>query len=581
MSLFSKSLQTKLIIISLLILAIPSIIIGSVSFQISKQQLTAAGETQLKNDTRLVIAMIDSLQEQVANGQLTMQDAQEKIKQEILGKKQANGLRPVNARYDLGKNGFFYVLDQHGQSLASPTSEGKNLWNVTAKDGTYVMQNVIKAAQQGGGYTIYDWPLPNNPNSSASKITYSEVDPHWGWVVVAGSYLQDFNSGANLVLYFLMIALGISLLIGAFIIWWIARKITQPIKQISVQAESVANGDLTIEHLELKSKDEIGRLSMSFNRMIDSLRSIVTEVNDSAILLSSSSEQLSASAEQSSKATEQVAYTMQELAAGTENQAAGINQTNVTIKELAAGAQHISAKSEAVSTSAVQASDTAKEGHLLIQKVVQQMESIRTTVNDSAQAIRTLGEHAKTIDNIVEVITGISNQTNLLALNAAIEAARAGEHGRGFAVVADEVRKLAEQSSVSAKQIGEYTKSIQSEIQKSMASMETGTHEVATGMHDVYLTGESFEKIQAAVEDVAVQISEVSASVQQMTASTEQIVHSIDIVTKATEQSVDGVQTVSASTEEQLASMEEISSSAIALSAMAQQLDASINKFKL
>jgi methyl-accepting chemotaxis protein len=576
-----RSLQTKLIVICLLILAIPSIIIGSISYQVSKQELTKAGQVQLKNDVRLVVSMISSLNDQVENGKLSLQDAQEKIKQEILGKKQTNGLRPVNPKYDLGKNGFFYVLDQHGQSLASPTSEGKNLWNVTAKDGTYVMRNVIKIAQTGGGYTIYDWPLPNKPNATSSKITYSEVDPHWGWVIVAGSYLQDFNGGANSVLYILLVTLGISLVIGAVIIWGFARRITNPLKLMDRQAEMIANGDLSTELLHLKNKDELGRLSASFNSMITSIREIVAEVGETAIQLSSSSEELSASAEQSSQAAEQVANTMQEFASGTEKQALGIRETEKSIKEMAVGVQQISSNAETVSSTAIYASEVAKDGNVLIQKVVEQMKSIHTTVDNSAQMIRTLGEHAQMIDKIVEVITGIAGQTNLLALNAAIEAARAGEEGRGFAVVADEVRKLAEQSSESAKKIGDYTKSIQSQIQESILSMDIGTKEVAVGIEDVYLSGESFKKIQAAVEEVVVQISGVTASVQQMAASTEQIVHSAAIITQITDQTVDGVQTVSASSQEQLASMEEISSSASSLSAMAQQLDSLIHKFKL
>ncbi|RAK23467.1 methyl-accepting chemotaxis protein [Anoxybacillus vitaminiphilus] len=380
----------------------------------------------------------------------------------------------------------------------------------------------------------------------------------------------------------IVLSLGIiSVLVGSIISWYISRMISRPVMAIAGAAQKIASGDLTADEIKVKNRDEIGDLAKSFNQMSKNLRELIHQVASSAEQVAASAEELTASAEQTSKAAEQIAATMQDVAAGAEKQVQSFQETSQTANEISFGAQQIASNAQSVSSIAMDAVEKATHGGKTIDVAIKQMSSINETVNGLAAVIKNLGERSKEIGQITDVITGIAEQTNLLALNAAIEAARAGEQGRGFAVVADEVRKLAEQSAQSAQQISRLISAIQEETNKAVQSMEAATKEVVSGIGVVNTAGESFNQIQSSINEVTSHIQEISSAIQQMAAGTEQMVQSMQQIAKVAETSAAGTQEASSVTEEQLAVMEEISSSAESLSHMAEELQALIGKFKI
>lgn len=393
--------------------------------------------------------------------------------------------------------------------------------------------------------------------------------------------VQRKNEMSRFIALLLVIS-AVSVTFGLIVGFLIIRSIVKPLQQVNVQLREIAEGegDLTRE-LSIKTKDEIGDLSQSFNKMIGSLRSLIHQVRSNAEQVAASSEELTASAEQTSRATEQIAHTIQRVAEGTEHQVKSTGESSKAVQELSIGVEQVAGNAQSASSTAIHTSEMALEGNRAVQTAVTQMNSINGTIHQLAEVVKGLGERSQEIGQIVEVIGGIAAQTNLLALNAAIEAARAGEHGRGFAVVADEVRKLAEQSSQSALQIAELITAIQAETNQAVQSMESGKKEVEEGIGVVSKAGETFAQIQLSVQNVATQIEEVSAAAQQMSANTTQVVGSINLITEVAQESAAGTQEVSAAAEEQLASMEEIATSAASLSRMAEELQALIGRFKV
>ena len=262
------SIRIKLIIMSLLFLAVPSLLIGIIGYQSSTKSLNKLGAEGLQTNVRMTIEMIEVLDKQVKAGKVSLVDAQEEVKEAILGKKDANGKRPINPRLNLGEDGFIFIINsQQGLNSHTRTLKGKMYGILKTTDGVYSTQEVVKAANNGGGFVIYEWPLPSNPNVNVPKITYAEKDPNWNWIVCAGAYLPDFNAGANRLLYVLLITLGISLLAGVIVILWFSKKLTKPILQVADQAKLIARGNYTEESIEITSKDEIGELVTNFNIM--------------------------------------------------------------------------------------------------------------------------------------------------------------------------------------------------------------------------------------------------------------------------------------------------------------------------
>ncbi|MCM3601925.1 methyl-accepting chemotaxis protein [Robertmurraya korlensis] len=431
-----------------------------------------------------------------------------------------------------------------------------------------------------------------NQNSEAYEVYVQETGPllteldqlYTKLIEVNGKYAEQANDENQInnrnssIVMISIIVLSIILFVTTS--WIISRSIYGPLKQMEYLMQKAKNGDLTV-HSNYESRDEIGNLSKSFNEMISQIKSLIMMVRESSDQVAASSEQLMASAEETNKAAEQIAEASSIMAANGEASVKGTEVVSVSTQQMAIGISNIADSITLVSDHSNVTTEESEKGNIALKKTIDQMGSINETVQTSSSIIKDLGERSSEIEKILAVISGISDQTNLLALNAAIEAARAGEHGKGFAVVADEVRKLAEESRRSAEQITHLIHDIQSSTSNAVVSMDKCTTEVQTGLVLINDTGKSFEKILHSAADVSRQSVEVSAAVKQLSSSVEQVAIGIFDISMKTEESSSGSQTVAAGAEEQLASMEEITASAHSLAKMAEDLQAMVNTFKV
>ncbi|QOY34820.1 methyl-accepting chemotaxis protein [Anaerobacillus isosaccharinicus] len=392
---------------------------------------------------------------------------------------------------------------------------------------------------------------------------------------------KDMMSRGDTIVLFNIIATVIGIVISLVVALITAKKIVAPITAVVNVVERVAKGDLTGKAIEVKSNDELGRLTASTNEMAINLRSLLTKTTETSSQVAAASEELTASSHQTTVATNQIAATIKDVAQGAEVTVSGTKESARAMEEMTTGIQRIAESSSVVAESSLDATHEAQEGNKSLQRVIEQMNSISEAVKEATVIIGRLGERSNEIGSILGVITTIADQTNLLALNAAIEAARAGEHGKGFAVVADEVRKLAEESRQSAAKISSVIHEIQAETSVAVKTMDNGTKEVEAGINVVEETGYAFERILGAIQNVSSQIQEVSATAEQMSASSEEVSASVDEMANVAVETAEHFQLVASGAEQQLSSMEEIKTSANNLSELAQELQEEIKKFKL
>ncbi|USB34385.1 HAMP domain-containing methyl-accepting chemotaxis protein [Paenibacillus sp. YPG26] len=390
--------------------------------------------------------------------------------------------------------------------------------------------------------------------------------------------ISSMNQRVKLVNYSLV---GIAILLSVGIAYLLSRYMINRTRKLIQSAGAVAEGNLQVEALSFKGRDELSELATAFNTMTDSLRTVIGSAEMVSMQVAASSAQLQASAEQTSQATSYIATVMQEITEGTETQATQVTQNLDTITNLSDKVHHIASNGQAVLQTVTHTSATAMQGKDDLIKVIQQVRTIESSNGKLAEVIDDLEQQAVQIGKATQLIMDIASQTDLLALNAAIEAARAGEQGRGFSVVAQEVRKLAEQSRVSADQIQGLITGIQQEANMASQEMEQGTLEVRKGIQLIEVAGDSFERIIELINQVEEDVQGVTASTTEIMTDTESVVSGITMISQIATENSSGTQSVAASTEEQLASMEEISASSTELANSADELKQLIGKFRL
>lgn len=377
------------------------------------------------------------------------------------------------------------------------------------------------------------------------------------------------------------IALAISVLIGILVMVYIRKTIISPLNGIVNEANIIAAGDLSQQDILVKTKDEIGQLGNAFNSMKNNLSNLIKNIQVNSEQVNAAAQELSASTEEISATTEDVTGRVNDTAERAQISAHASNESARAMEETAAGVQRIAESTQKLLGNSVDATQTAKDGGQIIYDAQQQMSIISSSTNSVNALVQKLAQQTEEINNISQLITSITDQTNLLALNAAIEAARAGEHGKGFAVVADEVRKLAEQSKSSANSIVNLTLEIKADTENVERAVSDSLVSVEDGVKIISNAGESFTTIVDAVTQMSMQIQEISATSEELSASAEQVTASVNEIALSSNESSGNLEMIAAAVEEQTATMQQVNAVAVSLSDNAQTLQQEIQQFKV
>lgn len=436
----------------------------------------------------------------------------------------------------IGESGYGTIIDSSGTVVVHPDPEvafSLNLFTSAEQGYDGFVEIGEQIANGAPGFKIV-----STPSGASEAVIHAPIPGSPGWVFTINIPDTVMTNRINRVFRFMVWAVIIITLVALSIVYFVSGSITRPIMTVAACLDRVARGDFS-GSLPWKRKDEIGRIAAAFNQMSARLREMIQEVGN---------------------ITQQVSYASQQLSAVSEENSASIDEVASTTNEFASTAESVSDDVQNMVARAQAVKEISDRGFQQIQLSGETMGAIAHSSDESQKAMETVQEAAEKISSIVSLISDIAEQTNLLALNAAIEAARAGEHGRGFAVVADEVRSLSMETKKSVTEIRHFVEALTVEVKRAAQVIGQTDEEIAKGSRVLQETQAGFTEIAESINDVVATISHVADAAQALGK---------------------GSQEIASATEQQSASMEEIARSASTLADMARRLDELMNSFKI
>lgn len=507
-----------IVIFSSLIL-LSGIVTSYVSFQTSENVITSSLGDQALSITENAVQVIDLDQYEEISLESGETDYYLELRERLNEIRETNGLvylYTMSRKEKDNKYEYIYMVD----GMPLDTDDASSIGEV--EDGVEDYPLLVKAFETG--------------ESQVGELTYSE---EYGALVSAYIPIKSESGelvgilGADLdasMVYSSLQASKIKLiwmtvgivLLSILLIFIATMSLVNPLKHLAKKVELIGKGDLTVT-IESNRKDEIGSLTDSFNQMLQELKRMIGVINQSSVRMSGTTSQLLVSANKTKGASNEISVIMEQMASSVDTQYKSLDESAKIIEEMSESINEIAINSSGVTELSSHTQEEIEIGNSKVNDLVEQMNTISRSVNESSSSIMALQAHSKDIESIVEIIQGIASQTNLLALNAAIEAARAGEAGKGFAVVADEVRKLAEQSEISTVNIRNIIEKINNDTNVTAEKMKVVLEDVKQGISSVGETGMVFKNILGAIQEVNVKIQEVTATSEEMSAATEEI----------------------------------------------------------
>ena len=479
--------------------------------------------------------------------------------------KAADILRSIS--YGDKKDGYVFVYDYSGTAIAmraKPSLEGKNLMALKDANGVAIIKELIEKAQEGGGYLTYIWNKPSK-NADVEKLSYALGISKFGWMLGTGFYIDDIedvvaatqqsiNSKVVRTGLFIVGTGLVLLVLFVFIALYVAGKVIKPLRDTAEALVDISqgDGDLT-RRLDVMSKDEVGQVSQGFNDFADKIQKLVVD--------------LKGGIQDLSKSTSQMNTVVSKTHSDVQKQRHETAQAAAAVHEMAAAAQEVAGNAVGAASAAQEADNESISGQRIVEETIAAIQALSDDVNRASDVIGQLDLDADKIGTVVNVIKEIAGQTNLLALNAAIEAARAGEYGRGFSVVADEVRTLANRTQQSTQEIQTMIERLQAGAREAVGVMDTSKAQSVATVERAAQASVSLSVITGSVSTITQMNTQIASAAEEQTAVADEISQNVQQVADIAEHSAQNADALSDTTRE--------------MSALEQRLMKIVSQFKV
>ncbi|MEM5731943.1 methyl-accepting chemotaxis protein [Shewanella algae] len=506
----SLSLRNKLLLLALLPLLTVSIVLMLASWTVESDALESEitnFREKLLNERRQELVHVTEVAKEIVSFQRSQ------------GGDYKAALRDVR----FGSAGYFFVYDGKGKNLFHallPKLEGTDQIGMTDPKGTKIIVGLLNAARSGDGILTYYYQKPGT-NELVEKIGYAAMVPGTDWIIGTGAYVDDIEAsvaeyrqtaleGMEGKLWLTLMIVIVITLVTATLILFAAQRTVTPIRNMLDNLNNIAQGegDLT-KRLQVHGEDEIAQLGQAFNRFVDKLQHIIRDVTTATHEVQDASGSIHAQT--------------QAIAAQLANHNNETDQVVTAITEMSSTAQEVAMNTTQVAEATHVASDEVAKAQECVDTSLTEISTLMAEINSAADHIQSLNEQSQKINSVLSVIGGIAEQTNLLALNAAIEAARAGEQGRGFAVVADEVRSLASRTQASTLEINEMLSELHRLVNQAVSAMEESQQSCHRSVESSRLISESLGAVTSSVTSINDMSTQIATAATEQSSVTEEI----------------------------------------------------------